>query len=78
MHLTKHTWSDFLTEMNVKTDFSLIGMGEPICYIDGSKPKKDADAGVSGYGAKKRLSFSLGQYTTIFQFLPLRHIQSRI
>jgi hypothetical protein len=36
-------------------------------YTDGSKTNKDTGAGVYCYGTGLKLSFSLGQYTTIFQ-----------
>jgi hypothetical protein len=41
--------------------------GGLIRYIDGSKTSKGTVAGVYGYGTKWKLSFSLGQYTTVFQ-----------
>jgi hypothetical protein len=41
--------------------------GGLIWYTDGSKTNKGTGAGVYCYGARRRLSFSLGQYTTVFQ-----------
>jgi hypothetical protein len=41
--------------------------GRLIRYIDGSKVNYGTGAGVYGYGTKRKLSFSLGKYTTIFQ-----------
>jgi hypothetical protein len=41
--------------------------GGIICYTDGSKTNKGTAAGVYCYGTRRRLSFSLGQYTTVFQ-----------
>jgi hypothetical protein len=38
-----------------------------IWYTDGSKTKKGTGAEVYCHGAKRKLSFSLGQYTTVFQ-----------
>jgi hypothetical protein len=35
-----------------------------ISYADGSKTSKGTGAGVYGYGTRKILSFSLGQYST--------------
>jgi hypothetical protein len=36
-------------------------------YTDGSKMKKGTGAGVYGQSVKRRLSFPLGRYTTVFQ-----------
>jgi hypothetical protein len=46
--------------------------------MDGPKTNEGAGAGVYGYGTRGRLSFSFGQYTTVFQqkCIPLRHVQS--
>jgi ribonuclease HI len=41
--------------------------GGLIWYTDGSKTNKNTGAGVYRYGTRRRLSFSLGQYTTVFQ-----------
>jgi hypothetical protein len=38
-----------------------------IWYTDGSKTNKGTGAGVYCYGTGRKLSFSLGQYTTVFQ-----------
>jgi hypothetical protein len=38
-----------------------------IWYTDGSKTCKGTGAGVFGYGTRRKLSFSLGKYTTVFQ-----------
>jgi hypothetical protein len=36
-------------------------------YTDGSKTNKGTGAGVYCYGTRWKLSFCLGQYTTVFQ-----------
>jgi ribonuclease HI len=41
--------------------------GEHIWYTDGSKTNEGTRVGVCGHGIKQSLSFSLGQYTTVFQ-----------
>jgi hypothetical protein len=41
--------------------------GGLIWYTNGSKTNKGTAAGVYCYGTRWRLSFSLGQYTTVFQ-----------
>jgi hypothetical protein len=41
--------------------------GGLIWYTDGFKTNKGTGAGVYCYGTRRRLSFSLGQYTTVFQ-----------
>jgi ribonuclease HI len=41
--------------------------GGLILYTDSSKTNKGAGAGVYCYGTRRKLSFSLGQYTTIIQ-----------
>jgi hypothetical protein len=38
-----------------------------IWYTDGSKTHKCTGAGVHCYGARRKLSFGLGRYTTVFQ-----------
>jgi len=38
-----------------------------VCYTDGSRMKEGTGAGVYGQSLKRRLSFSLGKYTTVFQ-----------
>ena len=38
-----------------------------VWYTDGSKMKDGTWAGVYGHSLKRRLSFSLGKYTTVFQ-----------
>jgi ribonuclease HI len=49
------------------------GSGSPpeikglVCYTDGSKMKEGTGAGVFGQSVQRRLSFSLGRYTTVFQ-----------
>jgi hypothetical protein len=49
------------------------GSGSPpevkglIWYTDGSKMKEGTGAGVYGQSLKRRLSFPLGRYTTVFQ-----------
>jgi hypothetical protein len=44
-----------------------IGKMGLIWYTDGSKTNKGAEARVYGHGMRQRFSFSLGQYTTVFQ-----------
>jgi hypothetical protein len=41
--------------------------GVLIWYTDGSKTNKGTGAGVYCHGTRLRHSFSLGQYTTVFQ-----------
>jgi hypothetical protein len=49
------------------------GSGSPpeikglVWYTDGSKMKEGTRAGVFGQSVQRRLSFSLGRYTTVFQ-----------
>jgi ribonuclease HI len=43
------------------------GRGGLIWYTDGSKISKGTGDGVYGYGTRRKLSFSPGQYTTVFQ-----------
>jgi len=38
-----------------------------VWYTDGSKMKEGIEAGVYGQSVKRRLSFSLRRYTTVFQ-----------
>jgi hypothetical protein len=38
-----------------------------IWYSDGSKINKGTGAGLYGYGTRRKFSFSLGKYTTVFQ-----------
>jgi ribonuclease HI len=38
-----------------------------VCYTDGSKIKEGTGAGVFGQSVKRRVIFSLGRYTTVFQ-----------
>jgi hypothetical protein len=38
-----------------------------VWYTDGSKSDEGTGAGVYGCGTRMRLSFSLGQYMTLFQ-----------
>jgi hypothetical protein len=59
--------SDFLIEVNGKRGLNPIKKGGLIWYTDGSKTNKGTGAGVYCYGTRLRLSFSLGQYTTVFQ-----------
>jgi ribonuclease HI len=44
-----------------------IKKGRLICYPDGFKTNEGTEAGVCGHGMKQKFSFSLGQYTTVFQ-----------
>jgi hypothetical protein len=54
--------------------------GELIWYTDGSKTNIGTGAGVYCDGTRQKLSFSLGQYTTVFRqkCMPLRHAQLTI
>ena len=58
--------------MLTRQDWTL-GPGPPpeikglVWYTDGSRMKEGAGAGVYGQSLKRRLSFSLGKYTTVFQ-----------
>ena len=59
--------SEFLTGVNGKTGFGRIERGGLIWYTDGSKTNKSTGAGVYCHGTRRKHSFSLGQYTTVFQ-----------
>jgi hypothetical protein len=50
-----------------KTGFQPNRMGGLIWYTDGSKTNKGTGAGVYCHGSRRKLSFSLGRYTTVFQ-----------
>jgi hypothetical protein len=39
---------------------------ELVWYTDNSKINEGTTAGLYGYGTRRNLSFSLGQYTTVF------------
>jgi hypothetical protein len=41
--------------------------GELIWYIDGAETSKGTGAGVYCHGSRRKLSFSFGQYTAVFQ-----------
>jgi hypothetical protein len=47
-----------------------------IWFTDVSKTEKGTEAGVCCHGTRRKLSFSLGQHTTVFQaeVTPLRHV----
>jgi hypothetical protein len=49
-----------------KEGFQADRKGGVIWYTDGSKTSKGTGAGVYCYGTRRRLSFSLGQYITVF------------
>jgi hypothetical protein len=59
--------SEFLLEMNGKRGLNLTERGGLIWYTDGSKTNKGTGPGVYCYETRRRLSFSLGQYTMVFQ-----------
>jgi hypothetical protein len=48
-----------------KRGFNPIEKGD--WYTDGSKTDKGTGSGVYCYGTGQKLSFSIGQYTTVFQ-----------
>jgi hypothetical protein len=50
-----------------KKGFQPDGKGGLIWYTDISMAKKGTGTGVYCHGTRKKLSFSLGQYTTVFQ-----------
>jgi hypothetical protein len=50
-----------------KEGFQPDGKGGLIWYADGPKTNKLTGAGVYCYGTGRKLSFSLGQYTTVLQ-----------
>jgi hypothetical protein len=56
-----------------KDGFQPDGRGGLIWYTYGSKTNKGTVAGVYGYGIRRKLSFNLGKYTTVFQ--ASRHAQ---
>jgi hypothetical protein len=59
--------SDFRIERNGKKGLNLTERGGLIWYTDGSKTNKGTGAGVYCFGTRQKLSFSLGQYRTVFQ-----------
>jgi hypothetical protein len=65
--MTNPSLSDFLIEVNGKRDFNPIEMGGLIWFTDGSKTAKGTGTGVCYQGTRRKLSFSLGQHTTVFQ-----------
>jgi hypothetical protein len=50
-----------------KVEFQPNRKGGLIWYRDNSKTNKGTRAGVYGYGIRQKISFSFGQYTTVFQ-----------
>jgi hypothetical protein len=68
--------SDFLTEVNRKVHFNSIKEGGLVWYTDGFKINEDTGAGVNECGMKRKLSFSLEQYTIAgHKCMPPRHVQ---
>jgi ribonuclease HI len=59
--------SDFLIEVNGKRDFNPTETGVLIWFTYGSKTEKGTGAGVCCHGTRRKLSFSLGQHTTVLQ-----------
>jgi hypothetical protein len=59
--------SDYLREVNGRKGLNPTEKGGLIWFTDGSKTNKGTGAGVYCYGTRLRRSFSLGQYTTVFQ-----------
>jgi hypothetical protein len=41
--------------------------GAPVLYTDGSQTNEGTGAKMYGYGTRRNLSFSFGQYTTMLQ-----------
>jgi hypothetical protein len=60
--------------------FVPIRQGGLIWYTDGSKTNEGTGAGVYGHGMRRKFSFSLGQYTTVFQaeVHAIKHVLMRI
>jgi hypothetical protein len=56
-----------MTEETGKMGSNLKGKGGLIWYAHGSKENEITVAGEYGYGKSKKLSFSLGQQTAVFQ-----------
>jgi hypothetical protein len=50
-----------------KDGFQPDGKGGPISHTDVSETNEVTEAGIYGYAAKQKLSFSIGQYTSLFQ-----------
>jgi hypothetical protein len=67
MSIINPSLSDFLIEVNGKRDFNPTEMGGLIWFTDGSKTVKGTGAGLCCQGTRRKLSFSLGQHTTVFQ-----------
>jgi hypothetical protein len=66
--IPKHVYDKpFTIEVNGKRGFKSIERGGLIWYTEGSKTNKGTGAGVYCDGTRRKLSFSLGQYTTVFQ-----------
>jgi hypothetical protein len=66
MFMKNTSQSGFLIEVNGIRYFNLTKVGL-IWYTDGSKTEKGTGAGVYCHETRKKLSFRLGKYTTIFQ-----------
>jgi hypothetical protein len=66
MFMINPSLSDFLIEVN-GNGFQPGRKGGLIWYTDGSKTNKGTGAGVYCCGTGRKLIFSLGQYTTVFQ-----------
>jgi hypothetical protein len=67
MFMINASLSDFLKEVNGKRGLNPTERMGLIWYTDGSKTDKGTGAGVYRYGTGLKLSFSLGQYTRVFQ-----------
>jgi hypothetical protein len=59
--------SGFLIEVNRIRGFNLTKKRGLIWYTDGSEIERGTGAGVYYHKTRKKLSFSLGKYTTVFQ-----------
>jgi hypothetical protein len=59
--------SGFLIEVNGIRGFQSDKNVGLVWYTDGSKTEKGTGAGVYCHGTRKKLSFDLGRYTTVFQ-----------
>jgi ribonuclease HI len=67
MYLKNPSLSDFLTEVSGEKGSDPKKKGGLIWYAHGSKTNKGMGAGVYCNGTRRKLSFSLGRYTTVFQ-----------
>jgi hypothetical protein len=65
-----------MSEANGKACSHSIDSGKLVWYTDGSNANEGTGAGEYGYDTWSKLSFTLEQYTTVFQTVVLiRHMQ---